>query len=63
MIYTIQQTLESHIVFQSHACPNSKFKHDMHLPYLPFHVVSIKMIGPLSTAIVGYQLILIAVFI
>ena len=61
MVDSIQQTLESCLICRSHAGPNPKFKHDIPSPDLPFHVVSIDMIGPLPTAIGGHRYILIAV--
>lgn len=60
MLDTIHQMLESCIVFQSHAEPNTKFKHNINSPDLAFHVVSIDMFGPLSTAICGHHYIHIA---
>ena len=61
MFESIQQTLETCLVCKSHGGPNPRFKHDIPSPDLPFHVVSIDLVGPLPTAVGGHWFILIAV--
>lgn len=51
---SIQQTLETCLVYKSRGGPNLWFKHNIPSLELTFHVISINIIGPLPIAISGH---------
>lgn len=61
MVDSIQTVLESCLVCKRHTEPNPRYRHDVHAPNKPFHVVSIYSIGPPPIAAGGHRFILIAV--